>query len=160
MRFQNLLWLFPLAISLHNLEEAIWLPEWSRRAGRWHAPVVPGVFRFAVTILTAVALVLAWLSFRSGRQSIWTYMAFGYMVAMLLNVLIPHLAATVALRRYMPGLATALALNLPVLSLLAILALRENYVSGWKAIEYSLGMTVLLLLSIPVLFRLGKALRL
>jgi len=160
MRFQNLLWFFPVAISLHNLEEAIWLPEWSRRAGSRHVSVAPRVFRFAVTVFTALAFALAWLSFRSGKQSIWTYLAFGYMVAMLVNVLLPHVAATVALHRYMPGLATALVLILPVLSLLVVLALKENCVSGSKAAEYSLGLTVLLLLSIPVLFRLGKVLRL
>jgi hypothetical protein len=35
MSFGNLEWLFPSVIALHNLEEAIWLPEWSRQAGRW-----------------------------------------------------------------------------------------------------------------------------
>jgi hypothetical protein len=53
---------------------------------------------------------------------------------------------------------TAVALNLPVLSLLVILAVRRGYVSGWKAAEYAFAVTRLLLLSIPVLFRLGKAL--
>jgi hypothetical protein len=77
---------------------------------------------------------------------------------MLANVPIPHIAASVALRSYMPGVVTAVALNLPVLSLLVVLALREGYVSGWKAVEYSAGVAALLLLSIPALFKLGKAL--
>ena len=34
--FQHWQWLFPAAITVHNLEEAIWLPAWSRTAGRWH----------------------------------------------------------------------------------------------------------------------------
>jgi hypothetical protein len=77
---------------------------------------------------------------------------------MLANVLIPHIVASVALRSYMPGLATAVALNLPVLSLLVVLAVREGYVSGWKAAAFSLGVSGILLLSIPALFKLGQAL--
>jgi hypothetical protein len=80
------------------------------------------------------------------------------MVAMLANVLIPHISLTLALRRYMPGVVTAVALNLPSLSLLVLFAVRQGYVSGWKAAEYSIGVSGLLLLSIPTLFRLGKAL--
>jgi hypothetical protein len=56
----------------------------------------------------------------------------------------------------MPGVATAVALNLPALSLLVILALREGYVSGWKAAVYSAGVGGALLLSILALFKLGK----
>jgi hypothetical protein len=46
---------------------------------------------------------------------------------MLLNVPVPHLLATVALRSYTPGLATAVALNLPVTVLLRS-AFLEGYV--------------------------------
>jgi hypothetical protein len=43
---------FPVAFALHNLEEAIWLPAWSRTAGVFD-PVVGGFeFRFAVLVLT------------------------------------------------------------------------------------------------------------
>jgi hypothetical protein len=60
----------------------------------------------------------------------------------------------------MPGVATAVALNLPVLSLLVVLALREGYVSGWKAAAYSAGVAGVLVASIPALFRMGKLLSL
>lgn len=160
MSFQHLQWLFPIVITVHNAEEAIWLPDWSKRAGPWHAPVAPGVFRFAVVVLTVLAFVVTWLSAKSGKQTVWTYLAFGYMVAMLANALFPHIAASVALRSYMPGVGTAVALNLPALSLLVVLALREGYVSGWEAVAYSVCVPGLLLLSIPALFKLGKVLNL
>jgi hypothetical protein len=158
MSFGNLQWLFPIVITLHNAEEAVWLPDWSKRVGRWHSPIAPGVFRFAAAVLTVLAFVVTWLSAGSGKQTVWTYLAFGYMVAMLANVLIPHVAASVALRSYTPGVATAVVLNLPVLSLLVVLALREGYVSGWEAAAYSAGVASLLALSIPALFKLGRAL--
>jgi hypothetical protein len=158
MSFQSLEWLFPLVITLHNAEEAIWLPGWSKRAIRWPAPVAPGVFCFAVVVLTVLAYAITWLSTVSGKQSVWTYLAFGSIAATLANVLIPHLGVTIATRNYMPGVATAVLLNLPVLSLLVVLAIREGYVSGWKAVAYCLGVIVVLVASIPALFKLGKGL--
>lgn len=160
MSFRNLLWLFPIVVTLHNAEEAIWLPSWSKRAVLWHSAVTPGTFRFAITVLTVLAFAVTWLSVLSGRQTVWTYLAFGYMAAALANVLIPHIALTVALRSYMPGVATAVALNLPVLSLLVVLAIREGYVSGWKATAYSVCVAGMLLASIQILFKAGKILNL
>jgi hypothetical protein len=160
MSYRNLMWLFPIVVTLHNAEEAIWLPGWSKRAVLWRSPVTPGSFRFAVAVLTVLAFAVTGLSAISGKQTIWTYLAFGCMVVTLANVLIPHLALTVALRSYMPGVATAVALILPVLSLLVVLAIREGYVSGWKAAVYSVGVAGLLIAIIPALFKIGKILNL
>lgn len=160
MSFQSLQWLFPVAVTLHNGEEAIWFPEWSRRARRWPAPVENGVFLFAVVVFTLLAFVVTWLSVRSGKQTLWTYLYFGYMAATLANAFIPHIAVSVATRSYMPGVATATVVILPVLSLLTWLALKEGYVSGWKATEYSVGVAGIGLVSIPLLFKLGRLLKL
>jgi Protein of unknown function with HXXEE motif len=160
MKFGNLQWLFPIVVTLHNAEEAIWFPDWTNRAGRWHAPVTPGVFRFAVAVFTVLAFGVTWLSATSGKQTVWTYLTFGYMVAVLANVLIPHLVVSVVMRRYMPGLATGVALNLPTLSLLVFLAVKEGYVSGWEAAAYSVIVISIGLLSIPALFKLGRILNL
>ncbi len=158
MNFRNLQWLFPVVVALHNAEEAIWFPGWSKRMDLCHARYSPVVFRFAAAVLTVLAFVITYLSARTGVRTVWTYLAFGYMAAMLANALIPHVAITLARRSYMPGVVTGTLLNLPVLSLLVVLALREGYVSGWKAVGYAVGVSGLLLLSIPVLFKLGSAL--
>lgn len=156
MRFRKLQWLFPLVVTLHNTEEAIWLPAWSQRAGIWHVPVGPGEFRFAVLVLTLLAFLVTYLSFRMGPQTVWAYLATGYMAAMLANVFLPHIAASVAMRSYTPGLVTAVLLNLPVLFLLLRQALRERYVSGLRATIYWIGVPVCLLISIPALFKMGR----
>ena len=160
MSFGNLEWLFPIVVTLHNTEEAICLPAWSKRVGFWKTPVSSGVFRFAVAVLTALAFALTWLSAESGRQSVWTYLTFGSMIVTLVNVVIPHLAATLAQRSYIPGVATAVALNLPVMSLLVVMALKEGYVSGGKAAVYSVIVAGLLVAAIPALFKMGRALKL
>ena len=56
MSLTTLGWLFTLGVLTHNTEEALHLPAWSVRAGRWHAPVGKTEFRFAVAALSALLL--------------------------------------------------------------------------------------------------------
>jgi hypothetical protein len=156
VRFATLQWLFPVVVTLHNLEEALWLPAWANRTGFWRTPVSPRFFRFVVAVLTALAFLVTWLSARSGAQTVWTYLMFGYIAAMLANAVYPHLALSISTRSYMPGVATAVALNLPVLSFLVASALSDGQVSGWKALAYAAGVPALLLLPLVVLFKPGS----
>jgi hypothetical protein len=81
---------------------------------------------------------------------------FGCVVATLANVVFPHLALSISRRRYMPGTATAVALNLPVLSFLVASALSERQVWGWKSVAYAAGVPTLLLLLLVALFKPGR----
>jgi len=67
-------WLFVFAVAVHNLEEAIWLPAWSQMTGRWHRGVGNAEFRFAVTLLTLLAVIAAWLATVQGRTSFGAYL--------------------------------------------------------------------------------------
>jgi hypothetical protein len=156
VRFASLQWLFPVVIFLHNLEEAVWLPAWANRTGFWRTPVSPRVFRFVVTVLTALTWAVTWLSVRSGAQTFSTYLMFGCVVATLANAIYPHLTLSIARRGYMPGTATAVALNLPVSSFLLVSALSERQVSGWKSVAYAAGVPALVLVLLVVLFKPGK----
>ena len=154
----QIVWLFILAITLHNLEEAIWLPQWSRTGGKWHPRVGDFEFRVAVVILTVTAIVFAVASTVGGKESWGTYAVTGYAFAMLLNVFSPHVLVTVVTPRYMPGLATAVLAVLPTTGYLVSIALAQDYVRtpqffGWAAL-----MTVGLLASIRPLFALGRRL--
>lgn len=153
MTWTLLAWLFAVAVTLHNAEEAIWLPIWSRTAGRWHVAVVAADFRFAVLVLTAAAYVCAWLS--DHDSTVGDYLLCGYALAMLLNVFVPHLAATIALRRYAPGTGTALGLILPASSLLLWRGIAEQRIE-LASFAWAGPLTVaVILLSIPLLFSLG-----
>lgn len=149
---------FVVAVALHNLEEALWLPAWSRHAGRWHRPVGDFEFRFAVVVLTIVAAAVAVLAVRQGPGSVGAYLLTGYALAMLANVVAPHVAATVLLRRYMPGTATALALNLPATAALLATAFSEGWISGPVFAFAGPGVALALALSIPPLFGIGRRL--
>lgn len=111
--------IFLLGFSLHNLEEGLWLPAWSHNAGRFHAPVNPDVFRFALIVVTVVGILITALHvFVSmhpmvGEQTI-AYLYHGFVGMMMVNVLFPHGIATIVLRRYAPGLLTGVMLNLPI----------------------------------------------
>ena len=156
MTFFTLTWLFVLAVALHNLEEAIWLPDWSQRAGRWHYPVGAREFRFAVAVLTLAAVGTAWAASMGGKGGVGAYLVCGYALAMLVNVIFPHVLATVVLRQYAPGTLTAVALNLPACTLLLEHALREQYVEA-RVLLWAGPLVVFAIAgSIPLLFVAGR----
>ena len=154
--FIILSWLFAISITVHNIEEAIWLPKWSASAGRWHHPVEPRVFRFAVLILTILAYIAAILASIGEKQSIGAYLITGYALSMLLNVLFPHIIATLALKKYAPGLITALLLNLPTTTALLYFAVIEEYIDLNKFFYSGPLVTITILGLIPILFVFGK----
>ena len=116
MSLAVLAWLFSLGVVAHNIEEALYLPAWSTTAGRWYAPVGTREFAFAATVLSLVLVALAAAAISAGSQSIWAYLFTGYVFTMVANVFVPHALGTIALRRYIPGTATALLLNLPLVA--------------------------------------------
>lgn len=158
MNFILLAWLFALAITLHNLEEALLLPAWSQRAGRWHHPLGAGEFRFTVVVLTVFAYIAAWLAVIHGKESMGAYLLAGYALTMLLNVLFPHVVATVVMRRYAPGTLTALLLNLPVTLLLLHRGFQDGYIHSQRFMWVGPLVVVGIMVSIPVLFALGRRL--
>ena len=159
IRFEKAQWLFPIAVALHNSEEAVWMPGW---ASQHHirlpfAPPQAGEIRFALLVLTAGAFAVTYLSQRNGKQSFWAYLTFGYMVAVLANVLVPHIPATLVYRMYTPGVVTAGLVNLPCMSLLVFMSVRENWVSGGRAIASAIAVPLAIAGMIPILFLMGRA---
>jgi Sec-independent protein secretion pathway component TatC len=145
MPFQRLQWLFPVAVTLHNGEEAIWMPGFDARHAA-QLPVQPPAAKIwaALLMLTVAAFVVTYLSVRRGKQSVWAYLTFGYIVAMLANVLVPHVPAALFFHSYAPGVVTAVLINLPLMSWLSWRAVREGWVSGGKAVAFGFGVPVLL----------------
>lgn len=101
--------LLALAVTLHNAEEMILLPDLTSP----YMPkmqVGPLAFRFAATAI-AVLFWLAALALLSGLP-VGGILA-GFSLAMIFNAVIPHLAVTARTRRYHPGTATAWLLVVP-----------------------------------------------
>lgn len=153
----RVMWLFPVATLLHNLEEAIWLPAWSQHGSHLHPPVEAFAFRFAIMTLSLLAFVITYLASRGGRRSLELYAA--YSAAMLGNVVVPHVIQSVMERAYTPGIATALAINLPLNAyLLWRLVIRDQQVSPKRLAITFLYFVPPLVVSIPILTWLGARL--
>jgi hypothetical protein len=160
-------WIFTLGVLAHNTEEAIYLPAWEARylPPPWAAWIrqrryAAGAkeFRFAAVILSAALLIITALSSATGAGSIASYLLAGYAFAMIVNSLIPHVAVTVMVRRYMPGTGTAILLNLPLGCWFLLRAITEHYVRpelfAWTAPLVAL----FILASLPLLVAVGKRL--
>ncbi len=146
--------LFAVAITIHNIEEAIWLPQWSQNARKFHPKVTKKEFRFAVVIITVLAY-LATASFIAFPNSFATrYYYFGFVGAMMLN-LFSHLIPSIVLKNYSPGLLTSLLLIIPTNSYLLYYGVSQNLISIKEIVISSIIVAVVLLLLIPVLFKLS-----
>jgi hypothetical protein len=77
---------------------------------------------------------------------------------MLINVVFPHLLATLVMRRYAPGTATAIALNLPITSMLLYQSFKEGFIDKSEFIYVGPLVVVGILLLIPGLFFMGRVL--
>jgi hypothetical protein len=146
MTFRKVQWLFPIAVTLHNAEEAIWMPGWTASHAAQFPGGPPGAAEIiaALVVFTAAAFAVTYLSARRGPESIWAYLTFGCIIAMLANVFVPHVPAAIVFRGYAPGVVTAVLINLPVMSLLTLRMLREGWVRGWKMAVFGIGVPLLL----------------
>jgi hypothetical protein len=115
-------------------------------------------FSFAVAVLTVAAAAAAWLAQIGGKGSMGAYLVSGYALAMLLNVVFPHVLATAILREYVPGTPTALLLNLPVCYLLLQHALRDLHIDVQVFLWAGPLTALAILAAIPLLFAIGRRL--
>ncbi len=151
-------WLFIVAICLHNAEECIWLPAWSKTKGRFRLRIDARPFRFAAAILTALALAcVVWATGSEAKSLAWHVLA-AYALAMALNVFVPHLAVTLIDRRYVPGTATGVFMVLPACVSLVLAAFRDGLVEPRVFAAVAPVVIGALALSVPLLQAAGRRL--
>ena len=150
------LWFFPIALTLHNIEEAIWLPEFSGRAGIYFRPVGRLEFCFAMIPVTLLGWCLTWALWHFGRQSLGCYLFFSFALMMAINVIFPHAVATIALRKYCPGLITGAVCVLPTSLYLLIFGYVNGYYTASKLCVVMPIFAAVILGCIILLFRIGR----
>ncbi len=153
-----LLLFFPLAITLHNIEEALWLPQWSHHTAKFHPPVEKNEFHFALIIITSLAYLVTFFHILFPDVVLFVWMFYGFLGAMIINTLFPHLIATIATKKYAPGLFTGLFLLMPVNSILIYRAVAIGVTTITEVIMATVVMGILLILFIPLLFKAGRRL--
>ncbi len=105
---RTLIGLLPFAFAVHNFEEA-----WTIRTLQ---------FTIAVGIVTLLGFAIVfWRGWR------WKYIITAFTGALFLNVFFPHLLFAVLFCRYMPGVASAFVLIMPLTSAI-LLKIRK---AGW-----------------------------
>lgn len=94
---------FCFAITLHNIEEAIWLPKWSQQPSKFQKPVTSNEFHFAVIVITMLAYLSAFGFLYIPESDIAKWIFTGFLGSMVINAIFPHLIATVLMKKYAPG---------------------------------------------------------
>ena len=144
--------LFAAAVTIHNLEEFVWLPSFAD-------PRLPRLvrsafgFRVAVTAIT-LAFWTAVAALASGMPA--RPIIAGFAAAMVVNAVVPHVVLTMFLRRYHPGTATALLLVVPsaIVCLQAIGAVEAMQDAAFASV--TLAAFLGLGLSVPLLMTAGR----
>lgn len=147
--------LFPIAVTIHNIEEAIWLPAWSKSAAKFHQPMDKAVFRFAVIVITVMAYLVTALYILIPENPIVQCCFVGFVGSMIINAFFPHLAATVYLKKYCPGTVTGLLLILPSNLFILSRVINDGTTGIIQILLSTLIMGGLLLVSLPLLFKAG-----
>ena len=145
MPFRKMQWYFPYALTLHNAEEAVFMPRWIAVHGSplpFHGSVVK--IWLGLLLISVGAFVLTRFSDKKGRQSVPAYLLFGCIAALLANVFIPHIPATLLFHTYTPGIVTAVLINLPLCVALLRRAVRDGWATGNKAIASAVLVPVVL----------------
>ena len=156
MPFRSVVWLLPIAFTLHNVEEWIWMPGWS--GGIFRSSASGTAFRFALIVLTLAGWMITLRAARSRMGAPAVYAAVALAAIMLLNVVFPHVLATLVLGRYAPGVVTAVAINTWVPPLVVRAALQDGLVTVRGMAYATVVACIVTPLSLPVLFWLGDRL--
>ncbi len=153
--YRQVIWTLAVAETLHNLEEAIWLPAWSKASGAWHPPVGAFEFRFAVVVVTLLfyAIIYDFSRHSSARSR---YLMGGTLVLVLFNVFVPHLLATIIMTRYAPGVVTGVLVNLPVTVYLLLRGLHEGIFSVRDLAIGTAAIAAIVLPLLPIAFAVGR----
>lgn len=144
--------LLALAVTVHNVEEMIWLPGFRHPpAFRWEVPA--RAFRVAAAAIAALFWAAA-LALAAGVPA--GPVVAGFALAMIFNAFVPHLALTVALRRYHPGTATGLLLVVPAAAAFLAAVDAAARIGEPAFAAGALAGAALLAASLPLLARLGR----
>lgn len=158
---EAILLLFLFAFTIHNLEEGIWLvrQQSSKKSKvKMHKRVTQDEFLFGLFWVTSLAYLITALYIFYPEVRMFKFAYFGFVGAMILNILFPHLISTLIERYYSPGLFTGLVVIIPINSLIVKTALEVGTITILQFIISTLIMAFLLLLSIPISFKIGKRL--
>ncbi len=158
-----MLWLIPIVLTLHNIEEASTMPHWVMA----NLPLIkeslpfnidiqftPAQLLLSLLIATVVPFIVTIVCVNGEKQSRRLYLLFLLQTIVLLNVFIPHIAASIRMEQYNPGVVTAVCINFPFSLYVFRRAYREQYLASRQFVSLFL---LALLVYAPVAWTLHFA---
>lgn len=133
LSYRLLRWLLAPVAALHNFEEWLTFPNSREAGGRFASSLDVRVTQLSweavqlglIIVTIAPTVVVLWAS--TGRESrLKNFMVLLVAGVFLANVFVPHVPAAILASGYSPGVATAVAINLPFCILLFCAAIREQ----------------------------------
>jgi hypothetical protein len=157
----SILLLFLFGFTIHNLEEAVWLTRQQTSAKdkvivKMHRVVSQDQFLFGLFWVTGLAYLITALYMFYPANEILMYAYFGYVGAMILNIIFPHLVSTIVEHCYSPGLFTGILVIIPINSLIVKTAINSGVITVTQLIISTMVVGVFILATIPFSFKLGK----
>jgi hypothetical protein len=139
MPFDRLLWLVPVFLTIHNLEEAPFMESWYKRLPR-KLPLTMTTRQFviAVTFITITGFILTYIGVEQLANQTGYLLVLGMQAVLTCNAFVPHIATTIRFRTYSPGVITAVLIMLPFSIYLFRRAFAENILT-WSQFWIMLG---------------------
>ena len=107
--------ILPFAFLLHNIEEAISVEDWIKKNPmKISYSITTNQFVVAVALFTVMGFIVVFAKKAYKNEERFLLLITGFSGMLLLNVFFPHLIAALAFRMYVPGVITALLVNLPL----------------------------------------------
>ena len=157
--FDRLLWLVPVFLTIHNMEEAPFMENWYKRLPvKLPLTVTTRQFVIAVTLITIAGFIITYLGVEYMSNQTGYLLVLGMQMILLFNAFVPHIATTIRFRMYSPGVITAVLIILPFSFHLFRRAFAENILS-WDQFWVMLGVSPFAVALIALIsLQIGKAL--
>ena len=157
--FASLLWLVPIFLTIHNLEEAPFMEGWYKRLPmKIPLRITTRQFVIAVTFITLAGFIVTYIGVEYLANQTGYLLVLGIQAILLFNAFLPHIAATIRFRMYSPGVITAVLIIIPFSFYLFYRAFHENILS-WTQFWIMLAIAPLAMIIIAFTsLQIGKAL--
>ena len=107
--------ILPFAFLLHNIEEAVSMEDWIEKSPmKISYSITTNQFVVAVALFTFMGFIVVFVKRLYKNEVQFFILIAGFSGMLLLNVFLPHLITALVFRMYVPGLITAVLLNLPL----------------------------------------------
>jgi hypothetical protein len=137
--FDRLLWLVPIFLTIHNLEEVPFMETWYKRLPmQLPLTITTRQFAIAVTFITIAGFMITYLGVEYLANQTGYLLVLGIQAILMFNAFVPHIATTIRFRMYSPGVITAVLIMLPFSFYLFRRAFEENFLT-WKQLWFMLG---------------------